>query len=331
MGQKGKPAVIGIDIGGTKTLCALFDQKFRLIEEVKFKTDPVEGRRTFVHQITKAIKHLLRAAREHKLDVLGAGGAIAAKVDNKRGLIKSAPNILCLEDFSMRNLFNRQFGFDIVLGNDVQWGLYGEHQFGAAIGCDHVIGVFLGTGVGGAVIFNSRLHEGASGFGGQVGSILTFGLGHSNGDDSYGMINELASKPAVAGAALGLGAKQWAPYLYRTVGTDLAKVSWGALAKSIRHGDVRIRQLLTGRLRALGVALSSVVNFANPNMLVLGGGMTEQMPKLVLHAVERGLRDYLLPEVSRALKIRAARLENRAGVYGAGKRAFESFYHPPTK
>ena len=331
MGKKGQRAVIGIDIGGTKTLCALFDHRFRLVEEVKFKTDPAAGQRRFTAKLQRAVRGLLRKAKAQGLKVLGVGVAVAGKVDNKNGLIKTAPNILCLENFALGKIFRRTFGLETVLGNDVQWGLYGEHQLGAGIGCSNIMGVFLGTGVGGAVIFNGQLYEGASGVGGQVGSILTHGLGGAETIESHGVVDQLASKQAIAGAALGMGAKQWAPHLYRAVGTDISKVGWATLSNSIRKGDARIRRLITGRLRGLGIALSGVVNFVNPDLLILGGGMTEKMPRLVLNAVERGLREYLAPEVNRALKVRVARLENRAGVYGAAKHAFERFDRPSSK
>ncbi|MGZ8939355.1 MAG: ROK family protein, partial [Limisphaerales bacterium] len=80
---------------------------------------------------------------------------------------------------------------------------------------------------------------------------------------------------------------------------------------------------IRSRLRVAGIALSSIVNFLNPEMLVLGGGLTEELPRLVVSGVERGLREYLTPEVSRKLKIRAAKFGNKAGVIGAARLTFK--------
>jgi glucokinase len=135
----------------------------------------------------------------------------------------------------------------------------------------------------------------------------------------------MASKAAIAGAALGMAAKQWAPHLFKETGTDLARVTWGALRRAVREGDSAIEELLRARLRVAGIALSNVVNFMNPEMLLLGGGLVEEMPKLVRSEVERGLLDYLMPEVSRALTIKVAKFKNHAGVMGAAKSALETF------
>jgi glucokinase len=210
-----------------------------------------------------------------------------------------------------------------VIGNDVELALYGEQQLGVAKGCSQVLGVFFGTGVGGAAIINGRIYHGASGHGGNVGATLTHQIGGADGLESHGILDRIASKAAIAGAAIGMGVKQWAPNLYKEVGTDISKVTWGSLARARKAGDKKVEELIRSRLRVVGVALSSIVNFLNPEMLVLGGGLTEEMPKLIVSELENGLREYLSPEVSRKLKIKSAKFGNRAGVIGAAKLAFK--------
>jgi glucokinase len=105
------------------------------------------------------------------------------------------------------------------------------------------------------------------------------------------------------------------------VGTDLSKITWGILERAIKHGDHRIEEMLRARMRVVGIALSNVVNFLNPEMLVLGGGLVSQLPKLVVGEVERGVRQYLTPEVSQAVRIKPAKLRGYAVAIGAAHQA----------
>jgi glucokinase len=318
-----KDTTIGIDIGGTKTLCLLLDEKGKVLEEIKFKTEPNEGREQFSSQLVDALKTMRKAAKEGEHKVSGVGVGCAGQVDKAKCLIKVSPNLRCLEDYRIGEVIEKAIGLQTVLGNDVHLGLYGEHQMGAATGCKHVLGVFFGTGVGGAAILNGRIYEGASGLGGQVGAILAQPVGGPEAAQSHGILDRIASKAAIAAEAAQMAAKQWAPYLHKHVGTDLANIGWGVLAKAIEEGDERVEEMLRARIQVVGIALSSVVNFLNPQMLVLGGGLVEEMPKLVVSELEGGMRKYLVPEVAEALEVKTARLKGRAVAMGAARLAFQ--------
>jgi glucokinase len=301
------------------------DERHKILATNRFQTAPNRGQKKFIEQFLRGIGELIKFARREHLSVVGVGVALAGKVDEERGIVERAPNLLALEKLDVRRLIRQGLKLETRLGNDVQLALYAEHQIGVAKGCRHVQGVFFGTGIGGAVITDGRIYRGASGMGGQVGSILIRDIGGEDVLATEGILDRMVSKAAIAGVALGLASKQWAPSLFKEVGTDLANVGWGALKRSIRGGDKAVDELVRARLHLAGVALSSVVNFCNPEMLVIGGGLTEKMPRLVRAEVERGLRAYLVPEVSKALKIKLARFKNKAGALGAALWAFEKF------
>jgi glucokinase len=318
-------AVLGVDIGGTKTFCALVDERHEILAAEKFRTAPEDGRKKFIDELIGASKALIKDARKEKITVIGVGVAVAGQVNNGKGDVQVAPNLMPLQNLNLRRLFQQNLKLDTCLGNDVQLALYAEHRLGTAVGCNHVLGVFFGTGIGGAAIIDGQLYRGASGLGGQVGAIITHAIGGADALQSHGILDRMTSKAAIAGAALGLAARQSAPHLFKEVGTDLAEVSWGALRRSIRKGDKAVEDLLRARLRLAGIALSNVVNFLNPEMLVLGGGLAEEMPQLLRAEVEKALRSHLVPEVSRALRVKLARFRNKAGAMGAARLAFETF------
>jgi len=212
----------------------------------------------------------------------------------------------------------------ITMGNDVQMGLHAEHELGAAKGCSHVLGVFFGTGVGGAAILKGEIYTGASGMAGQVGNILAQPVGGREAALSHGIVDRIASKAAIAGEALVMATKEWAPYLHKKVGTDLSKIGWRTLKRAIKMGDTRIEEMLRARMRVVGLALSSIVNFLNPQVIVLGGGLMDEMPKLVLSEVEAGLREHLMPEISKEAAVKPAKLHGAAVALGAAHRALEA-------
>jgi glucokinase len=144
----GKYASIGIDIGGTKTFCILVDQNLKVLAREKFKTAPAEGKVKFSKRLVERIKHLAAEGKKRGVEIVGVGIASAGQVNPDEVVIDDSPNIVWLESFRIGQLFKKKLGLDSVIGNDVHLALYAEHEFGAAAGHDHVLGVFFGTGAG---------------------------------------------------------------------------------------------------------------------------------------------------------------------------------------
>lgn len=320
-----KAAALGIDVGGTKTLCLLVDSHCQVLEEYKFKTAPAEGRKEFTGNLLQAITELKAKSDEKSLNIIGIGIGCAGSVDNEAGRIVVAPNLLCLEDYPIVRHLRRVIKTKVMMGNDVHLGLHAEHQLGVARDCSHVLGVFFGTGVGGAAILDGEVYTGASGLGGQVGNILAQPVGGREAALSHGIVDRIASKAAIAGEALVMAVKEWAPYLHHKVGTDLSKIGWKVLKRAIKYGDTRVEEMLRARMRVVGIALSSIVNFLNPEMVVLGGGLMDEMPKLVLSEVEAGLREHLMPEISKEVRVKPAKLHGAAVALGAAHRALQAW------
>ncbi len=317
-----KPAAVGIDVGGTKTLCVLVNKHFHQVEQVKFKTvNGGGGRARFTRKLTESLQTLLNGARAKGLEIEGVGIGCAGTVDQENIGIQTSPNLTMLENFPIGKYVRRVIKAEMTIGNDVQTGIYAEHELGAARGCNDVLGVFFGTGVGGAAIINKKVYTGACGFGGQVGALLAQPVGGPEAALSHGIVDRIASKSAIASEALVMALKNWAPYLHGKVDSDLSKVTWGILKRAIEGGDHRVEEMLRARMRVVGIALANVVNFMNPDMLVLGGGLVGEMTKLVVGEIEAGLRQYLIPEVGEVLKVRPAKLGSEAVAIGAAHQA----------
>jgi glucokinase len=318
-------ATIGIDIGGTKTLFALFDEKFNVIEEVKVKTEADKGEKAFTEKLAESLRLLLRVAGKKSLSVLTVGIGCAGVTDPRKGTMKLAPNIPFLEGYPLRARVAKLAGGHILLVNDVHAGLYGEFHFGAAAGCRHVIGIFMGTGIGGALIIDGKPYPGAAGAAGDIGNYLLHAMGPLSGSDRSGVLDDVASRGAIASAAAALAAKQGAPSLAKRAGTDVTNIRSEDLAEAIEKGDKSVEELVRSRAHIVGLAVSNIVDFLNPEMVVLGGGVVEAMPKLIRAEVEDAIRKYSTPQAHKAVKVAVSKLKDHAVTTGAAKMAFDCF------
>ena len=325
-----KRGSIGIDIGGTKTLCALLDDNWKVIEEIKLKTRADKDEAHFSGMFTGAVGTLVEKAEKKDLTVLSLGIGCAGSVDDARQTLTESPNIPFLKGYQFATRLQQVTDALVVLANDVQAGLYGEHQLGAAMGLKHVIGVFLGTGVGSALILDGRPYTGAWGHAGNLGHYLLEPVGPLAGSDRHGVLDDMVGRTAIAGAAASLAAKQAAPYLLEKTGTDVSEIRSGELADAIAHGDKAIEDLVRTRARIVGIALSNLVDFLNPEMIVLGGGMTDAMPELIREEVEAGVKDHATSATREGLQIVVTKLRDHAVTIGAAKLARDRFVagHP---
>ena len=321
-----KHAYIGIDVGGTKSLFGLFDHRFEVLAQEKFRSHPEKGgARAFTAALESAMKKLLRVARKRGLKIKVVGVGCAGDIDMKRGTVRHSPNLAFLDGYSFRDRLERLTGAQVFVGHDVQTALYGEFRLGAAKKGRHVIGVWLGTGVGGALIIDGRLHLGASGIAGDIGNYLLHSVDVSIDAPRKDVLDNVASRPAIAGAAATLAAKHRAPSLRKFSGTDVIDIKAGDLADAIRNGDKAIEKLVRSRANLIGTALSNLVDFLNPDLIVLGGGLAEAMPVLFRSEVRKSIDAHSSPKAAKAVKVVGSKLNDHAGTVGAALLALDMF------
>jgi len=323
-------ASIGIDIGGTKTLYALFDSNFEVIAENKLLTHPDKGgARTFTATLTATMRELMRAAEEHDLRIEHIGVGCAGDIDLRRGIIRASPNLRFLDGYPMGEKLQRLTKAQVFVGHDVQAALYGELKRGAARTARHVIGVWLGTGVGGALVLDRKLHLGVSGQAGDLGNYLLHAVDVSQELPRKEVLDNVASRTAIAGDAAALAANHRAPRLQKTAGSDVRDIKASALADAIRQGDDAVKKLVSSRASVVGAALSNLVDFINPDMIVLGGGLVEAMPRLMHRQIQKAITAHCAPKAAKAVKVRIAKLLGHAGTVGAACLAADMFSDDP--
>ena len=137
-------------------------------------------------------------------------------------------------------------------------------------------------------------------------------------------MDTIASRAAIAGEAAALAIKRKAPHLLDSVGTDVKKITSTALADAIEQGDADVEELVRNRAGILGIVLSNMVDFLNPEMIVLGGGLVDAMPDIITQEVAAGIKSHATREAQQGLQIVASQLKSHAVATGAAKLAVDS-------
>lgn len=316
-----KKYLIGMDLGGTKLLTTLMNRHFEIIAERKYKIETAKGERHFLNTVFGSIQDVLDDAGLKAGSLAAAGMGSPGVIHFKKGIVLACPNIPFLKNYPLRAKLEKRLRIPIALENDVNAGLFGEHQFGAAKGYSDVVGLFMGTGIGGALILNGRLHRGASGSAGEAGHMIMQRGGALCGCGQRGCLEAYAGRVAIAGEAAVLATRQKARNLFRETGTEVSKMKSGVLAKAIRGGDHAIEVLIRERAAWVGVAMANIANLINPEMIVLGGGVVEAMSEIIVKEAEKSMRRHGMPDITQHVKVVPAKLKDHAIVKGAAKLA----------
>ncbi len=320
MGKK-KKYLIGMDLGGTKLLTVLMDRHFKILAQKKSKIESAKGEKYFLHTVTESVRETAEDAGV-KMDSLAAAGMGAPGIiQPKKGMVLISPNIPFLKNYPLKAKLEKCLRIPVVLENDANTGLIGEHEFGAAKGYSDVIGLFMGTGIGGAILLNGKLHRGVINAAGEAGHMILQRDGALCGCGQRGCLEAYGGRVAIASEAAVLAVRQKAKNLFRETGTEVSKIKSGVLAKSIRAGDESLEELIRERASWTGVAMANIANLLNPEMFVLGGGMVEALGNIIVKEAKETMLKYGMPAIVKNVKVIPAKLKDYSIVKGAGKLA----------
>jgi glucokinase len=318
---------IGFDLGGTKMMAAVADGDFRILASAKAKTKGAEGANDVLERIRGTIESALREAGLEARDLDGIGIGCPGPLDLDRGIILHAPN-LGWHNVPLKDMLEKRFKCQAVIANDVDAGTFGEYRFGAARGARCVLGVFPGTGIGGACVYEGRIIRGKTGSCMEIGHVRVQPEGRLCGCGQRGCLETVASRLAISAEAAAAVYRGEAPALRGLAGTDLSEIKSGTLAKAIKAGDKAIETIVRNAARHLGSAVASVVNLLAPDIVVLGGGLVEALSEIVVEEARRAICDQAMKAFTGELLIVAAELGDNATVLGAAALAAASIVKP---
>jgi glucokinase len=316
---------IGIDFGGTKLLTAVVDtDSGKVLSEIKKRTRATDSPDELMGRLADSIQQAMDAAKlPKKQKIAGIGIGIAGQVDTKRGLVLAAPNLgSSAIDLPIGPQLSKRFGVPVALRNDVHIAATGEARFGAGADCSDFLCVFVGTGVGGALVRDGSPVAGATGTAGEIGHLVIHANGRLCGCGGRGHLEAYASRTAITKAILGDLKRGRPSMLAEMIGEPdenepggLA-IRSGLLAKAVEQGDELATETIMSAGTYLGLGLASAINLVNPKRIVLGGGVIEAVDLLFSVTANHARRE-ALPTPAADVEIVRAKLGDYAGVIGA--------------
>ncbi len=326
----GSNYAIGVDFGGTKVLAAVVDTTNGKVKgEYKIPTNLFDSGDALMERIYEVVDGALEDAKLKASDCRGIGVGIAGQVDAQRGLLIGTANLSrSVVDLPMAKLLKKRYEIPAELRNDVQIAAVGESRFGAGKGCDDFVCIFIGTGIGGALVQGGEIRAGAAGNAGEIGHTTVVADGRLCGCGGRGHLEAYASRTAITNTILADLRREresivteLIPELDPTKSTVAIKS--GVLRKAIKKKDKVVYDSVKQAGKYLGYGLANTVNFVNPQRIVLGGGVIDSVD-LLFEQAEKWTRKESLPYAGEQVEIVKAALGDYSGVVGAAMIAAES-------
>lgn len=306
---------IGVDVGGTNVKIALVDLDGKIAYSNTVPTRAEMGYEAGVNNIKQAIKDIMQESNQSSKTIEAIGFGLPGQIDYKEGVVKNLPNIPGWVDIPLSKIIEDEFQIPTKLDNDVRCAALGELNFGAGKGCENLICITVGTGIGSGIILNGKLVRGAANAAGEIGHIkMQMNGGPLCGCGDYGCFEAFASGPAIVTMAKeyisgGKSAK------YKEMATD-GIITPYIVAQAALQGDTVSIQIFKQIGKIIGIGLASVVNLLNPEKIIIGGGVADA-GEILLEPIRQTIQDRAMPIQASSVKVVPAQLANAAGVIGA--------------
>ena len=308
--------VIGVDMGGTKILSAVIDSEGNILSTAKVPTKADRGPSIVIDRIAESIQRAVDKSGVVASSIQAVGIGAPGPLDPATGVVIFAPN-LRWKDVRLKEELEARVNIPTFVDNDVNVGTLGEHVFGAGKGFQNVVGIFVGTGIGGGIILQGELFHGASKTAGEIGHIIVKAGGPRCGCGARGCLEALASRTAMAKQFQKAIKKGQKSVISELTDGDLKTVRSGVLAKAIRLNDKLTLKVIKKATKYLGIGIGSIVNFLNPEMIILGGGVVEALDDTFLNDIRAAAKKYSLPNTLNGVQIVPAKLGDNSGILGA--------------
>ena len=306
---------VGIDLGGTKILIALVNrQTGEVINSVKKKTKKDKGPKNIIKKMVEGIEELFELTSINREEISSIGIGAAGQVDRENGILIGAPNLDCY-DLRIKELISSHFDIPVYLGNDVEIATIGEMKFGAAQGYDDFVCVFVGTGVGSAIVKNGEVILGATGTAGEIGHIIVDLNGRPCACGAHGCLEAYASRSAIERRIEGALRKGRHSIIldYLESGKSLTS---SMIRKSIEREDELVTACVDEASEYLSGGIASIINFINPKLIVMGGGLIEAVDYFYKNTIKKA-KSKSLPVPASKIEFKKAALGDFSGVVGA--------------
>lgn len=301
-------------MGGTKILAAAINSKEGIIARVKKPTPAHAKPGVLIKALAGVVNETIAEAGLKVSNIKAVALGIPGSLNPYTGRVGLAPN-LGLKNFFIKDQLEKLVSIPVLIENDVNLGALGVKEFGVGKNKKNILVVFVGTGIGGALIFDGKIYRGSSFTAGEIGHIVVDKNGFKCGCGNYGCFETVASRLAIVrNIHLDIKAKK------KTIITKITgknkPIKSKALAAAVKANDKVVVKRISDACDVIGTTLASLTNLLNVDEVVIGGGLIEALGQFMTPKIRASFKANLLAETAKAAKLVQSKLGDDAALYG---------------
>ena len=307
---------IGVDLGGTKILAGVFNSTLKLMATAKHKTKAKSGCKAVMDRMAATIEEAIELSQVDRCTVAGVVIGAPGTVDMDKGVVKDATN-LGWGSVPLASEMKRRLGLPVCVDNDCNLATLGVYHVELRAKPQHMVGIFVGTGIGGGIIINGQLHRGRNFSAGEFGHMVLNEDLLDKDNPFVGSFESLAGRRALERtlrAAHKAGVKT---SLGKILGDKTTGISSHHIEEALVKGDKLAIKTVREAARIISIAVGNVISILAPEQVVLGGGVVGALKKHLMPIILERAGDRVLPSNMKRVRITTSKLADVAGITGA--------------
>lgn len=314
-----RPYIMGVDIGGTKIAAGIITRNGKLKKRIVLPTLAEQGFETSIEQVYLAIETLMKSGIKKK-DIEGIGVCAPGPLNPRKGIIYNPPNLRGWKEVPLEKLIGGKFKIKTKVENDANAAGMAEVIWGAAKGYKDVFYVTVSTGIGTAVIIDGKIYHGKNGMAGEAGHV-TVDYNAENAVCACGKIGCIEALASGPGTVRRLRRRLESVHVPKTrildlVDGDTAKITMLTVCEAAKHGDELAIEAIKEEGRFLGIWLGGMINLLDPEIIVIGGGVS-LTGKMLFDQIRKNTYIHTINIFSKCTPIVQAKLKKDVGIFGA--------------
>ena len=306
---------ICLDVGGTKVLGAIFNEKDEIIYRLKKRSKSQgEGSADVEKVIISVVEEMIQESGIDRNELNAIASCAPGVIDQSKGIVLFTPN-LPWRNYDIAGAMRKRFGVPFFVGNDVNLGVLGEYKFGAARGYKNIVGFFPGTGMGGGLILNGELFTGNQFKAAEYGHMILDPEGPLCGCGQRGCLEAFSSKKGMSDYIRQQVSRGRECMLAEDV-KDGAIFRSKKLKKALAAGDKVATEAVDRACHYLAIATGNMINTISPDLVLYGGGIMEAMGDLWLGKILAEVDRYCMPSIRPTVELKVATLGDDSILYG---------------
>ena len=306
---------ICLDVGGTKVLGAIFNEKKEIVYRLKKKSkEQGDSTQNVEKVIISVVEEMIEESGIKKKDIHAISSSAPGGIDQNTGVVLFTPN-LPWRNYDIRSSMEKKFGIPFYIGNDVNLGVLGEYKYGVARGYKNVVGFFVGTGMGGGLILNGELYTGNQFKGAEYGHMILDPEGPLCNCGQRGCLEAFSSKQGMSAYIRQQVSRGRESMMADAVSEGVFRSK--ALKKALAAKDPVAMEAVDRACHYLAIATGNMINTISPDLVIYGGGIIEAMGDLFLSKILAEVDRYCMTAIRPTVDIKNAALGDDSVIYGA--------------